>query len=148
MSGVVAINVIGAGLVPVDIVQTVGEYWKADDSPPAYVSGGTVGNILCHLSRQGWPCSIVGRVGPDSLGEVLRKDLETFGVDTETLLLDGNAVTRRICHLIAVSGPQKGSHRFDLQCFRCKQHFPNIQPPTFDAIHNPISAKIDRKSVV
>jgi sugar/nucleoside kinase (ribokinase family) len=145
---VAPINVIGAGLIPVDIVQTVGELWKPDDTAPAYVSGGTVCNILCHLSRRGWPCTIVGHVGNDILAEAVRADLQSFGVDTSPLLTASGVVTRRIAHLITTSGPQTGTHRFDLHCFRCRQNFPSIPSPTIGEVQEHLHGKITRQSIL
>jgi fructokinase len=55
---------------------------------------------------------------------ILKQDLEAFGVDIEHLISQAEVSTRRIGHLISVEGRNRGMHRFSMQCFNCKRHFP------------------------
>jgi len=118
-------RVVGAGLVAADIVLACDSSWlplKAVE----YTSGGTVTNVLTHLGYQGWDCCLVGGVGSDNLGSLVRKRLENFNVKTDFLITRKTMSTRRMGHLVAVTGFKKGEHRFSVRCPKCDGEFPTF----------------------
>src|SRR5918912_1438630 len=122
-------KIIGAGLITVDIVQFCDSRWRPKVVTPFYTAGGTVGNILSYLAAFGYDCSIAGIVGQDEMAVVLKQDLRTFGVNTDQLMVRSEVSTRRIEHLISVEGRNRGTHKFLMRCFGCKQHFPKVPAP-------------------
>ena len=116
-------KIVGAGLVTADIVIACDSSW----SPLAaaeYTSGGTVTNVLTHLGYQGCECFLVGGVGSDDLGTLVRTRLKRFNVNTDFLITRQDALTRRMGHLVAVKGPKTGEHRFVERCPKCDREFP------------------------
>ena len=127
--------VIGAGFLTVDVIQLCRSDWEPINRRPVYASGGTMSNILSYLSVFGWKCGILGAVGEDSLGKVVRADLEQYGIDIAGLYRSNASSTRRILHRIATEGDRLGEHRFDTTCFGCGRRFPafpDLKPEWFD----------------
>jgi len=134
-------KIVGAGLVAADIVLACDSSWlplKAVE----YTSGGTVTNVLTHLGYQGWDCHLVGGVGSDNLGSLVRNRLERFNVNTDFLITRQAMSTRRMGYLVAVTGFKKGEHRFAVRCPECNEEFPPFSVvsadelgsyPTFDS---------------
>lgn len=116
-------NVLGAGLITADILTLCDSAWRPDGSP-AYFGGGTVCNILSHLAWNGWTCSVLGGIGGDELGPIVRGDMARMGVDTTGLLELSGELTRRIGQMIVTDGKSKGQHRFDEVCYECGSKFP------------------------
>lgn len=56
-------------------------------------AGGKGGNQAVAVARMGVPCALVGAVGADSDGQLLREILEDEGVDVSGIAVDGHAVT-------------------------------------------------------
>lgn len=134
-------KIIGAGLVAADIVLTCDSSWLPLGAVE-YTSGGTVTNVLTHLGYQGWDCYLVGGVGSDNLGSLVRTRIQQFNVNTDFLITRQAMSTRRMGHLVAISGPKKGEHRFVERCPKCDGEFPPfrivtanelINYPTFDS---------------
>ncbi len=134
MSADTVMRIVGAGLVTVDILQAVRAGWQPTGDFPCYTSGGTVCNILCHLARFGWPCTLLGAVGDDCLSDVVRSDLESFGVNTAGLIARPGSYARRIAHLVCTEGSDAGLHRFGLECSVCRQEFPAPKPPSIGEV--------------
>jgi sugar/nucleoside kinase (ribokinase family) len=78
--------------------------------------GGCAGNVAVDLARQGIAAAVVGRVGDDSFGAVVRQMLEAANVNTESLLSTAGRPTsqtmiinvqgqdRRYIHLVGANG--------------------------------------------
>lgn len=122
-------NIIGAGLITVDIVQLCNSRWRPKAVAPFYTAGGTVGNILSYLAAFGYDCSIAGIVGEDEMATVLRQDLRASGVKTDHLISLDGVSTRRIGHLVSIEGRNRGTHKFLMHCFNCKIQFPKVPIP-------------------
>ena len=140
-------NVIGAGLVTVDIVQVCDSQWCPQQVAPVYVSGGTVCNILSYLAAFGWDCSIVGGVGEDQLARVVVDELRSFGIKTDALISQSAFLTRRFAHLIAREKGKRGSHRFQTNCVACGAVFPPYPILQPDKIHSLVDA-IGRNTIL
>jgi fructokinase len=151
-------KVIGAGFVTTDIILACDSLWS-QVAAPVYSSGGTVTNVLTHLGYQGWDCYLVGGVGSDDFGSLIRKRLTKFDVNTDFLITRKDASTRRILHLVAVEGHKKGEHRFIERCPICEKEFKNFKPdddlvfPTFDSSTilfidraNPLTVKLAKNA--
>lgn len=119
--------VLGAGLVTADITAMCTSDWRSGGDV-VYSSGGTVTNILSHLGYWGWPCHLLGGVGDDVLGTAVVRDLNGYGVSTDGIYVRAAHATRRIGHLVAVTGHRRGSHRFLERCFECDNLFPPFEP--------------------
>lgn len=50
--------------------------------------GGAPGNFLAALAARGCSCAILGKVGDDTFGHLLRRTLDGLGIDTRGLLAD------------------------------------------------------------
>lgn len=132
-------KIVGAGLVTADLVMECDSRWHPLSSP-AYTSGGTVTNILSHLSYWGWDCELLGGVGSDILGGVVLDELRAFGMRIEGVVKRGSAETRRMGHLVAVEGPRRGQHRFIERCPECSREFPPFPPVTLAELDKSITA--------
>lgn len=141
------INVIGAGLVTVDILQLCTERWVAQ-TKPVYFSGGTVCNILSHLGAFGWRCLILGGVGSDPFRNVIKEDLKKFGVDISGLVIRENALTRRITHLVVIDGQRRGMHKFMMRCPKCDQEFPPFAVPSHEEFLPLLEQNIDGSTIL
>lgn len=120
-------KILGAGLITADLIIECDSRWHPTRSP-AYTSGGTVTNILSHLSYWGWDCGLLGGVGSDPLGAVVLDELRTFGVAVDGVVIRDGADTRRFGHLVALEGPKRGQHRFVERCPLCTREFPAFTP--------------------
>lgn len=89
-------EVFSLGDVNVDIIMYVDELpSKGGESLSKKVEvkpGGAAANLAVALSRLGVPTGFIGAVGNDILGDYLRKDLESEGVDT-TMLAEKEAMS-------------------------------------------------------
>jgi len=59
----------------------------------AMIPGGKGANQAIAVSRLGYPCHLVGRVGKDSFGEILFNSLQDNGVETTGVFVDESAHT-------------------------------------------------------
>lgn len=55
--------------------------------------GGAPCNVLAMLARLGHKTAFIGKVGADSFGRLLRETIETVGIDSSGLVVDGEANT-------------------------------------------------------
>ena len=55
--------------------------------------GGAPGNFLAALAARGCRCAILGKVGDDAFGRLLRRTLDDLGIDTHGLLADPDVFT-------------------------------------------------------
>ena len=53
----------------------------AEVGPGFMQSGGSVANSIAHMRGLGLPCTFIGKVAGDALGDAFRADLATLGVD-------------------------------------------------------------------
>jgi sugar/nucleoside kinase (ribokinase family) len=128
-------KIVGAGLVTADIILACDSSWSVL-STPEYTSGGTVTNLLTHLGFQEWECYLVGGVGSDNFGSIVRERLNYFKVNTNFLINRQDESTRRIGYLVAVKGPKMGDHRFTERCPICDNEFPSFSIVRDDELHS------------
>lgn len=67
-------------------------------------SGGTTANVACAFAKLGRPAALLGRVGDDAHGPMLRESLMQFGVSTEHLTTVECAASASVIAMIAPSG--------------------------------------------
>ena len=67
-------------------------------------SGGTTANVACALARLGKRAALLGRVGDDANGAMLRESLAQFEVSTEHLVTVKCAASASVIAMIASSG--------------------------------------------
>ena len=73
--------------MPGSEILCVGEVlWDA--LPAGLFLGGVPFNVACHLRAAGVPAALVSRVGPDLLGEEVRRRLAWYGVNADLLQAD------------------------------------------------------------
>lgn len=67
-------------------------------------SGGTTANVACAFARLGRPAALLGRVGDDAHGPMLRDSLAQFGVGTEHVSTAEHTASASVIAMIAPSG--------------------------------------------
>src|SRR5690349_12502006 len=72
-------KLVAAGFLALDVV------FGLEDAAPQFYAGGTSGNIATGLAYLGWNSLPIGRLADDVAGDVVRKDLERWGVETRLL---------------------------------------------------------------
>lgn len=107
-----------AGFVALDVV------FGLDDPAPRFYAGGTSGNVSAGLAFLGWDVSAVGRLGHDVAGEMVRRDLGRWGVNTSFLGLAPAASTPIVLERIELSKNGVPKHRFLWNCPDCSSYFP------------------------
>lgn len=55
--------------------------------------GGAPGNFLAALTARGCKCAILGKVGDDTFGRLLRQTLQSLGIDVQGLISDPSVFT-------------------------------------------------------
>ena len=107
-----------AGFVALDVI------FGLDDPAPRFYAGGTSGNVCAGLAFLGWDVLAVGRLSQDVAGEMVRRDLERWGVDTSFLGLTPAASTPIVLERIELSKNGVPKHRFLWNCPNCGSYFP------------------------
>lgn len=79
-------KLLGLGIAAVDFIATVEAYPKPDDkirsTSLSVMGGGNAANSLTACRRLGVECSLVTKLGQDDNGDLIRKELNSDGVDT------------------------------------------------------------------
>lgn len=90
-------DIVGIGDSDVDLVIEVDHLPAPDEKVRGTLlgkyPGGVVANFCCAASRVGAKTGIVTTVGDDAFGDMARRSLEEFGVDTEGLVVHENSDT-------------------------------------------------------
>jgi fructokinase len=107
-----------AGFVALDVI------FGLDDPAPRFYAGGTSGNVSAGLAFLGWDVLAVGRLSQDVAGEMVRRDLERWGVNTSFLGLAPAASTPIVLERIELSRNGVPKHRFLWNCPNCGSYFP------------------------
>ncbi len=107
-----------AGFVALDVI------FGLDDPTPRFYAGGTSGNVSAGLAFLGWDVSAVGRLSEDVAGEMVRRDLERWGVNTSFLGLAPVTSTPIVLERIELSKNGVPKHRFLWNCPNCGSYFP------------------------
>lgn len=86
------------------------EYGKSPNGNTLYQrnAGGATANVMADLSAMGHQTAFIGKVGKDDCGKFLKNTLESYGINTHSLLLSKEAFTT----LAFVSLDEKGERSF------------------------------------
>jgi ribokinase len=88
---------VGVGLCALDYSCRVKRFPGRDEKHDALAGsiqgGGPVPTALCTLSRLGGRAAFIGKCGADNEGELVRQELESFGVNTKAMIFDLQYVT-------------------------------------------------------
>jgi len=89
--------VVGVGLCALDYTCIVERFPGKDEKHVAVAGsiqgGGPVPTALCALTKLGGRASFIGKCGIDHEGELIRRELEQFGVETSGMIFDKGSVT-------------------------------------------------------
>ena len=66
------------------------------------ISGGSAANTIRGLARLGIPCSYIGKIGPDTVGDFMRNEMQALGVHPQ--LIETDTPTGRCMVLISPDG--------------------------------------------
>ena len=90
-------HIVVFGSLNMDLVANTSSFPTAGETVTgekfAMIPGGKGANQAIAVSRLGYPCHLVGRVGKDSFGEILLNSLQDNGVDTTGVFVDESAHT-------------------------------------------------------
>lgn len=109
---------VSSGFTTVDI--------KLGDSLSAS-PGGTATNVACILQTLGWRTQLVGTVGTDPAGHLLKSELETNGVGVQHLLQDSAWTTP-----VVLQEEHRGDHVWRFRCPICATSFAKHRPTPKD----------------
>jgi len=111
--------VAGAGLVALDIL-----IYDYIDRPIQVRAGGSCGNVLTILSSLAWESYPIARLGEDHVAQVIRADMERWGVDTQMAASRPNGSSPIIVQRNSTDG-----HSFEFRCPGCDAYFPRFKRP-------------------
>jgi fructokinase len=110
------------------------------DQPPMLAAGGTCGNVLAILSFLGWDAFPVGRLNGDAASDIVRADLQRWGVSMEFAAQSPHAQTPIIIQRNRRTRDGKPRHRYILACPECGAWFPPYRAVTTEAAREVIDA--------
>jgi sugar/nucleoside kinase (ribokinase family) len=119
------LNAFGAGLIALDLIISA-------DSPSSVRAhaGGTCCNVLTGLAYLGWNSYPIARLGDDPASEVVRADLNRWGVHLDHASCTPSAKTPIIVQQIRRKRDGTPTHSFSWACPRCGKRLPSFQPVT------------------
>lgn len=115
-------TVAGAGLVALDIL--IDDYV---DRPIQVRAGGSCGNVLTILSSLAWESYPIARLGEDHVAQVIRADMERWGVETQMAASRPNGSSP-----IIIQRNNTDGHSFEFRCPGCDSYFPRFKRPLMD----------------
>lgn len=125
-------RVYGTGLLTLDLV--IG---PDDEQPARWFAGGTCGNVLTILSFLGWQSFPITRLNGDVASQIVRHDLEGWGVNLDFAALAPQVSTPIIVQRIKRRKSGQVVHSFSCNCPYCGSWL-----PSFKAIRNDTAIEI------
>lgn len=119
----------GAGLVALDILID-----NRVDQPVQVRTGGSCGNVLTILSSLAWESYPIARLAQDHIAQIIRSDMERWGVDTQMAASRDNGSSPIIVQRNSTDG-----HSFEFRCPGCNAYFPRFKRPLVDRISEYLS---------
>ena len=116
------VDLLCAGFVTLDILR-MGQRLE-------HHAGGTACNVAANVAWLGRSTAILGRIGADVSGRLLREDLSRMGVNTDELDLVDLVSTPQVMHEVS----RGGSHRYLFSCPECGKAFPRHRPAVVSAV--------------
>lgn len=125
-------RVFGTGLLTLDLI--IG---PDDEQPARWFAGGTCGNVLTIMSYLGWESFPITRLNGDVASQIVRNDLEAWGVNLEYAELSPQTATPIIVQRIKRRKSGQIVHGFSCNCPYCGSWL-----PSFKAIRNDTALEI------
>lgn len=125
-------SIIGTGLIALDVV--INEDVRAS---PRLWAGGTCGNVLTILSYLNWQSFPIARFGEDKAAQLVRHDLQKWGVCLDWSSLEPKGETPIFLHYIQKNAFGNPVHRFVRVCPQCGTTYPGYKP-----VHATVAADI------
>jgi ketohexokinase len=132
-------RILGVGIATLDIINTVDSYPLEDSEQRAKAQqqtrGGNATNTLVVLSQLGHSCHWAGTLADDGDSQVIRRELEAYGVDLQPVqvIAGGHAPTSYIT-LNAANGSRTIVHYRDLPEYPAEA-FQALDLTTMDWLH-------------
>jgi len=117
----------GTGLVTLDIVCKVN-----DGLNLRFWTGGSCGNVLIILAYLGWESYPIARLGDDTAGQFLLKEMKSFGLECDQVFLGKSVSTPIIVEELSNGTNRSPSHRWKWACPVCGSRLPAYKPITVD----------------
>ena len=114
-------TIFGVGLIALDII-------LSEDKTVDHFAGGTCGNVMSIMSHLGWVAKPISRIGHDRAAQVVRRDLERWGVDLSNLGIEPVMKTPVIVEKLRKDVNGVPFHTFSFYCPNCNRRFPGYQP--------------------
>src|SRR5436853_3951834 len=110
MPDIVCIGIVVADVIarPVDAYPQRGELSLCAEMRPSI--GGCAANTSIGLQKLGVPTAVIGKVGRDGFGDMVRDILQGHGLDTSGLVADAHTATSATMVLIASDGERSFIH--------------------------------------
>ncbi len=120
-------SVLSNGYIALDVVKTSDGTWLR--------SGGTASNVAGNLAFLGWSSALLGVIGADDAGRIVKDDLESAGVNTSRLRLLPDAGTPIVLHRIDVRG-----HRYSFGCSLCGRRYVRHRPVSNEDVRDALES--------
>lgn len=114
---------VGMGLVALDVL-----LHGKQNTPLGFYAGGSCGNVMAILSFLEWETYPVARLKDNEAGQVLRRDLEQFGVNDALLSLTEDGSTPIIIHRVVKDKSGNPKHRFEFRDPDTGVYLPSYKP--------------------
>lgn len=115
-------NVIGSGLIALDLILSEGEVLPARAN---VLAGGSCGNVLTILAYLGWNSFPIAQLSDNPASELLCQDMHRWGVNTRFLTISNQGITPVIIHRVYQS---TAKHRFEFKNPQTKAWLPRFRP--------------------
>lgn len=125
-------RIFGTGLLTLDLI--IG---PDDEQPARWFTGGTCGNVLTILSYLGWESFPITRLNGDVASQIVRSDLESWGVSLDYAELSPQTATPIIVQRIKRRKSGQIAHSFSCSCPYCGSWL-----PSFKAVRNDTAMEI------
>ncbi len=114
---------VGIGLVALDVL-----FNGKPNLPIGFYAGGSCGNVMTILSFLGWETFPIARLRNNEAGNILLRDLETFGVNNTLITLKEDGSTPIIIHRVLKDKEGNPKHRFEFRDPDTGAYLPSYKP--------------------
>jgi len=126
--------IFGTGLLALDLLIP-----PSDSSPTQAFAGGTCGNVLTILGFLGWDAYPISRLNGDRASQLVRRDLELWGINLRYSEQSPSAPTPIIVQKIRERPSGERVHSFSCNCPYCGSWLPSFRPIRNDSANKLIS---------
>jgi|HubBroStandDraft_2_1064218.scaffolds.fasta_scaffold13237_3 sugar/nucleoside kinase (ribokinase family) len=125
-------DVVCAGFVALDVIYDA----LNADVPKKVAAGGSACNVAMITQFLGLSVSMVGEVGADRAGDIVRDELARCGVDTNGLEANESFDTPVVVERLLEPAGGEPRHRFELRCPHCGSYFSRFRPSPIPKLEN------------